>query len=81
MKKKIICLGLACILSLSGTLPVWAEEHQGSKNWQVAFDGSKMNSNFSSAEMAEEIYSIQPGDSMELQVVLKNSGVWPQTGI
>ena len=74
MKKKIICLGLACILSLSGALPVCAEEHQGSKNWQVAFDGSKMNSNFSSAEMAEEIYSIQPGDSMELQVVLKNSG-------
>lgn len=74
MKKKIICLGLACLISLGGAMPVCAEEHKGSKNWQVVFDGSKMNSSFRSSEMAEEITSIQPGDSMELQVVLKNSG-------
>ncbi len=74
MRKKVLCLSLAAVLGLGGALPVRAEEHQSSRSWQVAFDGSKMNSNFSSSEMAEEIYSIQPGDSMELKVDLKNSG-------
>lgn len=74
MDKKIICFLTAAVLSLGGAMTVSGEEHQGSKNWKVEFDGNKMDSNFSSSELAEEIYSIQPGDSMELQVVLKNSG-------
>lgn len=74
MRKKIICLSLAAVLSLSGALPVCAEDHTGSGNWQVTFDGSKMNSNFRSAQIAEEAASIQPGDSIDLQVALRNSG-------
>lgn len=74
MNKKIICVAAAAALSLAGVLPVWGEEHQGSGNWQVEFDGRKMSSNFSSEEMAEEIYRIQPGDSINLKVSLKNSG-------
>lgn len=73
MRKKILCLFMAAALSLGAACPAYAEEHEGSKNWRVAFDGSKMDSNFSSAEMAEEISSIQPGDSIRLKVVLKNS--------
>lgn len=74
MNKKIIWAAAAAVLSLGAVLPVWGETHQGSGNWQVEFDGRKMSSNFSSKEMAEEIYSIQPGDSIELKVTLKNSG-------
>ncbi len=74
MRKKILCLFMAAALSLGAACPAYAEEHEGSKNWKVEFDGSKMDSNFSSAEMAEEISSIQPGDSIRLKVVLKNSG-------
>ena len=44
------------------------------KTGRLIFDGDKMNSNFSSKEMAEEIYGILPGDTMELQVKIKNSG-------
>lgn len=74
MRKKIVCMAVAAALSLGTALPVFAEDHESSKDWQVTFDGSKMNSNFSSAEMTEEIYSIQPGDSMRMKVALKNSG-------
>lgn len=64
---------MAAALSLGAALPVCAEEHQGLKNWQVVFDGNQMDSNFSSSELAEEIYGMQPGDCMEVQVALKNS--------
>lgn len=74
MKKRIMCLIMAAAMGLFGAAPVFGEEHEGSKNWAVTFDGSKMSSNFSSAEMAEEIYSIQPGDSIRLRVALKNAG-------
>lgn len=74
MTKKIISLMLAAVLSLGAACPAYAEEHEGSKNWRVTFDGSKMDSNFSSSELAEEISSIQPGDSIRLQVILKNAG-------
>lgn len=73
MRKKIMCLLLAASLSLSCAALAYAEVHKGSKDWLVEFDGSKMNSNFSSSEMAEEIYSIQPGDSIELAVAVRNS--------
>lgn len=76
MGKRMICLLMAAALC-AGMAPgvlVHAEGYKGSKSWRVNFDGSRMDSNFSSSEMAEEIYSIQPGDTMELQVVLENSG-------
>lgn len=74
MKKKIMCLIMAAAMGLAGAAPVLAEDHEGSQGWAVTFDGSKMSSNFTSAQMAEEIYSIQPGDSIRLKVALKNSG-------
>ena len=64
---------MAAALSLGTALPVLAEDHESRKNWQVTFDGSKMGSNVSAAEMAEEVSSIQPGDSIRLSIALKNS--------
>lgn len=73
MRKRIFCLMMAAALSLGMALPVLAEDHESRKNWQVTFDGSKMGSNVSAAEMAEEVSSIQPGDSIRLSIALKNS--------
>ena len=73
MKKKILCLAMAMLLMLSMSVNVLAEEFEGSKDWTVSFDGEKMDSNFKSAEMTEDILNIQPGDSITLQVNLKNA--------
>ena len=74
MKKKILCLVMAAIMTVGTAATAYAEDFKSDKNWQVDFDGDKMNSNFSSKDMAEEIYGILPGDTMELQVKIKNSG-------
>ena len=73
MKKKILCLSMAMLLLLSMSMNVLAEEFEGSQDWNVSFDGDKMESNFKSAEMTEEILNIQPGDSITLQVNVQNS--------
>ena len=73
MKKKILCLAMAMMLMLSMSVNVLAEDFEGSKDWTVSFDGEKMDSNFKSAEMTEDILNIQPGDSITLQVNLKNA--------
>lgn len=46
---------------------------EGGSDWKVEFDGSKMSSNFTSADMKKDIFQLQPGDTMELQVGLKNT--------
>lgn len=73
MKKKILCLAMIGLMVAGTPLTASAEHYQGSKDWSVAFDGSQMNSNFSTAEMTEEILMIQPGDSIILQVNLENN--------
>lgn len=72
MKKRILCFIMTALLVIATPLTVCAEDYQGSRDWTVSFDGSKMNSNFKSAEMTEDILNIQPGDSITLQVNLKN---------
>ena len=80
MRKKMCSLILVSACSAALVVPTWqmgpvhAEELTGSRNWLVEFNGEKMQSNFSSEEMAEEIYGILPGDTMDLQVSIKNSG-------
>lgn len=74
MRKKILCLVMAAVMSAGTSATAFAEHIQGSKDWAVDFDGEKMNSNFDSTEMKSEIYKLLPGDTIELQVGLKNSG-------
>ena len=52
---------------------VFAEDRQGESGWEVTFNGKKMESNFTSAKMGDEINAMQPGDSVELTISLKNS--------
>lgn len=74
MKKRILCLAMAAIMAVGMATTAFAETLQGSTDWQVSFDGSKMSSNFSSADIKKDIFQLQPGDSIELQVGLKNAG-------
>jgi hypothetical protein len=72
MRKRILCFVTAALLMVAAPLTAYAEDYVGARDWTVSFDGSKMNSNFKSAEMTEDILNIQPGDSITLQVNLKN---------
>ena len=73
MKKKILCLAMVAIMAVGIHTTAFAETLQGGSDWKVEFNGSKMSSNFTSADMKKDIFQLQPGDTMELQVGLKNT--------
>lgn len=75
MKKKRRSAGVMAVLCflLASSVSVWAEDRQGASGWQVTFDGKKMESNFTSADMSNEAGAMQPGDSVELTVTIKNT--------
>ena len=64
---------MAAIMAVGIHTTAFAETLQGGSDWKVEFNGSKMSSNFTSADMKKDIFQLQPGDTMELQVGLKNS--------
>lgn len=72
MRKKIVCLLMMLTLLMGTTLTVNAEHYYGANNWDVYFNGNKMISNFTDAEMTETVSAIQPGDDVLFQVHLKN---------
>ena len=73
MRKRILTLGISMLLVLAFSVTAFAEDRQGASGWQVSFDGKNMNSNFSAANMDDEIYNMQPGDSVELTITLKSN--------
>lgn len=75
MKKmwKIISLTAVFALLFVSSVTVFAEDRKGASGWQVTFDGKKMESNFTSADMSDEAGAMQPGDSVELTVTIKNT--------
>lgn len=74
MTKKIFSGVLAaCLISCAMVLPAHAEDFKGGSGWRVEFTpGNAMDSNFTSAEMAEAVAGLQPGDSITFQVSLEN---------
>lgn len=72
MKKKILCLAITLIMIVGASLTVHAEDYQGSKEWLVNFNGKKIESNFASDELADDMENVQPGDSITFQVELAN---------
>ena len=69
-RSKVLCLAAALLLVPS--FPVRAEDRQGASGWQVTFNGKSMDSNFTSGKMSDEVNAMQPGDSVELMVTIKN---------
>ena len=78
MKKKVLCLVMAGAVA-AGTMTagtgirVYAEDFTSQGDWSVTFNGEGMESNFSSQEMADEIFGILPGDTIELKVEVQNN--------
>ena len=73
MKKKILCLAMTVIMAAGVHTTAFAKDYPGADGWQVNFTGGKMESNFKSSDVTDELANIQPGDSIELKVQLKNS--------
>ena len=73
MRKIIAGIAAAGTLLLSVPLFVQAEEFSGGDGWYVEFDGKKMNSTFKNTDIDDAIYQLQPGDTVNLYLELKNS--------
>ena len=72
MKRRFLGVCLAGILVLTSSVTAFAEDRKGASGWEVNFNGKKMSSNFTTANMGDEINAMQPGDSVELTITLKN---------
>lgn len=73
MRKKILCLAAAAMLTAGTSVTAYAEQIVGDQSWVVEFDGEKMDSNFDASALSSEVYKLLPGDTMKLQVGVKNS--------
>lgn len=73
MKKKILCLAMMVMMVAGTTMTAHAEDFKGAGNWLADFTGEKIESNFTSAAIADEILQILPGDTITLEVSIKNS--------
>ncbi len=73
MKRRLFGLCLTVILVLASAAAAYADDREGAAGWQVTFDGKKMDDNFTAAEMKDEINSLEPGDTVELTVTVKNT--------
>ena len=73
MKKKILCLAMMVMMVIGTTMTANAEDFKSSANWLASFTGDKIESNFSTAALADEILQILPGDTITLEVGIQNS--------
>lgn len=73
MKKKILCLAVTVIMAAGISMTAQAVDHQGKSGYKVEFDGKDLNSNFKNTALSDEAAGVQPGDSIELQVQIKNA--------
>ncbi|MDD3278195.1 MAG: hypothetical protein PHG16_04840 [Lachnospiraceae bacterium] len=74
MKKKLLCLAIAVCMAVGAPITASAKDYPGKDGWSVEFDGSKMNSSFTSDDITETTTDIQPGDSITMNIAVKNSG-------
>lgn len=73
MKKRCLAFSLIMLLVLASSMTAFAEDRKGASGWEVVFDGQKLSSNFTNANMDDELYNMQPGDSVEVTVTLRNN--------
>lgn len=73
MKKRYGCIALAAFLLASNMLTVHAEDYEGERGWKAEFTGDGIESNFGTAEFVEQVQNLLPGDSITINVEVKNS--------
>ena len=72
MKRRYGCLALAALLFMGSAVTARADEYKGREGWEASFTGDAIESNFTSQSFADEAASLLPGDSIEIQVAVKN---------
>ena len=77
MKKKLFAMFLMALLMFTLTATAFAETIPGASGWYVEFNSKqKMESNFSSGDIADALSNVQPGDETTVTVTVRNtSGV------
>ncbi|MBQ3802679.1 MAG: hypothetical protein IJK03_05825 [Oscillospiraceae bacterium] len=77
MKKKLFAMLLMALLMITLTATAFAETIPGASGWYVEFNSKqKMESNFSSGDIADALSNVQPGDETTVTVTVRNtSGV------
>ena len=76
MKKSgvLACWMMSGALLAGNGMTVQAEHYTGDPDWAVNFTGKGMESNFKTADINDAIYDLQPGDSIDIALTLKNTG-------
>ncbi len=77
MKRTWIAVLLAAVLLSAWMIPAYAVDEDLRDDWLVTFDGSKMESNFSSGEISDRVSGMQPGDQVTIRLALKNTSSVP----
>lgn len=74
MKKKTFWRTAVLVFALAAsTIAVHAEDYTKDEGFAVTFTGEGIESNFTSSQIAAEISELQPGDSVTINVGVKNS--------
>lgn len=71
MKKKWLASVLALLLAVT-PITAYAEDFSGGDDWKVSFDGKKMTSTFKNTDIDDKIYEMEPGDTVDFHIQLKN---------
>ena len=71
MRKRLTAFA-ALLLAMSVPMSVCAETFFGGDGWGVVFDGTQMDSTFTNAQIEDAIYLMQPGDTAEIHLSLRN---------
>ena len=71
MKKQMTALAAALVLLLVPQA-AQAETFYGEDGWSVSFDGTQMTSSFTDAAIEDTLYLMQPGDTADIRLNLRN---------
>lgn len=73
MKKYLATFVVALVVAVVTAVPAFAETITSSASWTVTFTPqAKMETNFTAADIVEEVDGLQAGDTIKLAVTLKN---------
>lgn len=64
-----------CAMLPGNALRSHAEHYEGDPGWSVSFTGKGLESNFKTADINDAIYNLQPGDSIDISLTLRNTAV------
>ena len=73
MKKKLLCLVMGLVMLAGSSLTVFAEDYQGRTDLLAEFTGDEIRSNYSRSDFTDEFSQVQPGDSVRMNIAIRNS--------